>query len=114
MVCVLKAPSDTLAPALVWDSALCTPAHSKVLFLAWPGFCIPGEVWPRALVERGVGAPQVVVQGAGSLGSWSPVLFLEFQCLVWTEGGIVPAAGYVRPADGPRADCVCTWQLQGL
>ena len=45
----------------------------------------------------------MVVQGAGSLGSWLPVLFLAAQCLAWTERGIVLSAGCVRNAHGLRA-----------
>lgn len=119
MVYVLKAPSDTLALALVWDSEqqFCS-LHSSSPVSPPPG--LAGLLHSRGGVALGtgkgadVGASQVVVQGAGSLGSWSPVLFLEFQCLGWTERGIVPASGYVRTAHGPRAGLVGPRQLQGL
>lgn len=52
---------------------------------------------------RGVRAPQVVVQGAGSLGSWLAVLFLASPCLAWTEQGFVSTGGYVRTAHDQRA-----------
>lgn len=105
MVYVLKAPSDTLALAPVWDSKqqFCS-LHSSSPLSPSPG--LVGLLHSRGSVALGTGEGgvlelQVAEQGAGSLGSWSPVLFLEFQCLAWTEQGIVLVAGYVRTA--------CTW-----
>lgn len=77
------------------------------------GFLHFREVWSWALAGS-VGVPQVVVQGAGSLGSWSSVLFLESQCpacsCCWlckncarpkSQVSLYPAAHGLLRAEGP-------------
>lgn len=60
---------------------LCSSSFSS-LIQAWLAFCTPGGVVPRT--GRECWHPQVIMQGAGSLSSWSPMLFLASQCLAWT------------------------------
>lgn len=117
MVYALKAHSDTFALAPTWDSEqqFCS-LHSGLPLTHCPG------LGRASLLQGKCGfghwqecwSSQVVEQGAGSLGSWSPMLFFgipvpdldRVRHYFWTA--------YVRTERGLRARGVCTWQLQGL